>query len=337
MALLPKLKTTAQLIYDLHESRTEPARGYLGWSQLGKKCSRELWYSFRWAKKSKFDGRMLRLFDTGHREEARVIEELKAAGLEVYDKDPETGKQWAVSSFGGHLKGHADLVVKGLPEDPQNYNLVDVKTVKSDKFKQLLKDGIKAMYPQYYIQGQGYMGLLELEKAQFIFVNKDTDEIHSERFHFSERDFQDAMDKAKNIIEAETPPSKLSDDPAYWECKFCNFWDICHTAKLPDVNCRTCAHSTPVLEGAWTCANNGPIEKATEVHACHVYHPVFFIPRQVLDFVDETIIYDDGIKNGVAGMNSESLKELINNDAQSIALDGFFNGLEATVQKAWKK
>lgn len=337
MATLPKLKTTAQLIYDLHESRTEQSRGYLGWSQLGKKCNRELWYSFRWAKKASFDGRMLRLFDTGHREEARVIEELKAAGLEVYDRDPSTGKQWAVSSLGGHLKGHADIVVKGLPEDPNNYNLVDVKTVKSTKFAQLLKDGLKAMYPQYYTQGQGYMGLLELEKAQFIFVNKDTDEIHSERFHFSERDFQAALDKARVIIEAETPPARLSDDPAYWECKFCDYWGICHTAKLPDVNCRTCAHSTPVLSGGWTCANHGPIDKATEVHACHVYHPIFFAPREVADFQNETIIYNDGIKNGVDGMTSQALKELVNNGAESIAVDGALNGTGALVKKAWKK
>ena len=51
----------------------------VGGSQIGNECSRALWYQFRWAWSPDFDGkRMLRLFETGDREEDRVLENLKA-------------------------------------------------------------------------------------------------------------------------------------------------------------------------------------------------------------------------------------------------------------------
>ncbi len=42
-------------------------RKHLGASQIGHPCLRYLWYQFRWCAESKtsFDGRMLRLFETG--------------------------------------------------------------------------------------------------------------------------------------------------------------------------------------------------------------------------------------------------------------------------------
>lgn len=339
---LPKnTLSTAQLIYSWHESQSEEVRGYLGASSIGKKCTRMLWYSFHWCTTRKIEGRILRLFKTGHYEEARVIHELKSAGVTCHELDPSTGKQWAVKALGGHFKGHADLVALGLPEDKDNWNLVDVKTIKSTKFNQLLKEGIEVMYPEYYGQGMVYMGLLGLTKAQFIFVNKDTDEIHVERFHFKETVFQALMDKAKTIVEAQTPPPKISEDPAYWECKYCDHWDLCHQAKLPNVNCRTCAHSTAQLSGGWSCDIAGgeliPDEVQPQALDCHVYHPVFFVGKSVDKFEDDTVFYQDGIKNGKAGMTSQALKELVKNGAESIAKDGVLDGMGATVQKAWKK
>ena len=47
-------------------------------------CDRAIWYAFRWAHPpTAYDGRMLRLFRTGDREEARLIEELRAIGCVV--------------------------------------------------------------------------------------------------------------------------------------------------------------------------------------------------------------------------------------------------------------
>lgn len=66
-----------------HEKGEGDFRGHLGASMIGRKCSRELWYGFRWAAKPKFSGRLLRLFNRGHLEEFRFIGYLESLGFEV--------------------------------------------------------------------------------------------------------------------------------------------------------------------------------------------------------------------------------------------------------------
>lgn len=58
-------------------------RSHLGGSMIGKECMRELVYSFRWSVRSDFSGRMLRLFDRGHKEEFRFVAFLRMIGFEV--------------------------------------------------------------------------------------------------------------------------------------------------------------------------------------------------------------------------------------------------------------
>lgn len=280
MTALPQPQnTTARAIYTLHEQRVaaEPPRCYLGWSELGEPCERRLWYGFRHAGRDAIGGQLARLFDTGHREEARLLDELRALGCEVFDRDPATGEQFAMSSHGGHLSGHLDAVVRGLPEAPKTWHLVDVKTIKAKKFDELLKKGLRAMYPKYHAQGQGYMGHQGLERAAFVFVCKDDDRIHVERFEFDATEFKKLEQKALRVISASEPPQRLSNDPAWFECKFCPFHDLCHGQALPEVNCRTCAHATPRtdLDGAvWACERgHAEIQRPRSSHGCHRFIP----------------------------------------------------------------
>lgn len=281
MAAIPQPTSgTVQAIYGLYEARnaSEKPRGYLGWSEIGTECDRALWYGFRWVGRKAFEGRMLRLFDTGHREEVRVLQELRDLGYEVWDRD-ERGNQFGVSSVGGHFRGHCDAIVRGMPEAPKAAHLVDVKTIKSKKFDELLKKGMKAMYPKYWAQAHGYMGKLELDRAAFVFVCKDDDRLHVERFAFEKAEFAKYEARAERIIKAATPPARLSDDPAWFSCKFCDFHDLCHGTRVPAVNCRTCAHVTPVVSiedvGAWACeAGEAAIQQPARAHDCHRFIPI---------------------------------------------------------------
>ena len=60
----------ANLIDKKAEEGQEAPRAHLGASLLGHPCDRYLWLMFRWAVIEKFDGRILRLFQRGQREEA---------------------------------------------------------------------------------------------------------------------------------------------------------------------------------------------------------------------------------------------------------------------------
>ena len=296
MAALPQPQhTLARAIYGLHERReaAQDERAYLGASILGEPCERRLWLTFRWVDREQFDGRMIRLFETGHREEARVLDELRALGMEVWDRR-EDGRQFGVAACSGHFRGHLDAVVLGLPEAPRTPHLVDVKTISSKKFRDLMRDGFRKAYPKYHAQGTVYMGLMDLDRAAFIFVVKDTDEIHVERFEYDATEFVRLMVRAERVIFAAEPPLRISTDPAWFGCKFCPFHAHCHGTAAPRPTCRSCAHATPERDGdgRWSCAKHGRDLSIDAQRAGCDDHRV--IPALLAAWAEQTDVVDDG-------------------------------------------
>src|SRR5690606_18060325 len=162
MAALPEMRSpTVEAIYASYEARAaqERRRGYLGGSEIGRESGRQSWYRFRWALRPAFEGRMLRLFDTGHREDPRIIEELKRIGVEVHEKDESTGKQWRFTALGGHFSGGLDGVARGILEAPKTWHLLEFKTANTKTFKRVKKDGVERAQPVHFAQMQVYMGL----------------------------------------------------------------------------------------------------------------------------------------------------------------------------------
>lgn len=249
--------TTASSIVQWYEKQSQEHRPHLGASEIGRPCDRALWYSFRWATKKKFPGRILRLFNTGHREESRFLEELRGIGAEVYDRDPVTNLQHKFTAVDGHFGGSCDAIARGLPEAPKSWAVVEFKTHGAKSFAELAKVGVEPAKPEHYAQMQVYMGLAELDRALYLAVNKDTDELHSEWIHFDKDAFAALIERAEKIIRADEPPSGISTDPAWWQCKFCDHADVCHAEIAASKNCRTCVHSTPALEGQWACNAQG--------------------------------------------------------------------------------
>lgn len=249
--------TTAQAIIQWHGKQPQDHRDHLGCSILGHGCDRNVWLHWRWAKKPDFDGRMLRLFDTGKREEVRLIEELRAIGVELYDTDPEQpGEQIRVKACKGHLGGSVDGIGKGFPEAPKSWAVLECKTHNVRSFTELKSKGVVDAKPQHYVQMMMYMGLLQIDRALYLAVGKDTDELYSEWVHFDQVDFDVLMRRAQAIIDATEPPQRVSEDPAHWVCKMCTFHALCHGGRVAEMSCRTCCHASPVENGAWHCAQH---------------------------------------------------------------------------------
>ena len=124
MALLPNPNPpTVEAIFAAYESDNgDGFRPHLGASLIGKECERALWLDFRWAVRSKFGGRMLRLFETGQQEENRLIRNLRRIGVTVLDVDPKTGRQWRVQACGGHFGGSLDAAAIGVIEAPKSWH-----------------------------------------------------------------------------------------------------------------------------------------------------------------------------------------------------------------------
>lgn len=297
----PPLHTTVRRIYRLHEARreAETPRGYLGMSELGEACSRRLWYGWRMCGGEVFDGRMLRLFGTGHREEARLIEELRAIGCKV------EGEQFAVDGCDGHLRGHLDGAVLGLEEAPKTWHTLEVKTHNAKSFAEVKAKGVQATKPRHYAQITLYMGHAGMERGAYFAICKDTDEIVLERVHFDRAEFARLMAKAQAIIGAPEPPRRLSENPAWYECRYCPHHAQCHQTAptCPPANCRTCAHSTPVADGAWHCASfDAAIPFETQREGCdeHRYIPALVPWLELIEADGNAIAWQNTLNGATA-------------------------------------
>jgi hypothetical protein len=267
-------------------------------SSLGKPCERAGWYAFRWVHEpEQFSGRMLRLFDTGNVEEERMIDWLERAGVIVFAEDPDTGQQWEVSALDGHLVGHLDGIAHGILEAPATPHLLECKTHNAKSFAQLQKHGVAVAKPEHVAQMQIYMHLKGLSRAFYLAKNKDTDELYAERIHYDAAHAAALMAKAERIKAANEPPSRISDDPASFACKFCASKPVCHLQGGTILrNCRTCLHSEPFREGPmWFCHRHETILQISDQEAgCphHLYLPGLIAGEQVdADPEKETVTY----------------------------------------------
>jgi hypothetical protein len=310
---------TAAAIYKYYEDNNgDFRRDHLGASLIGTECERALWYSFRWCTAPTFDGRMLRLFRTGSREEDRVINDLRNIGATVYCVDEVTGMQIHHGYIGGHFAGSLDGKVIGIPDAPKTMHVLEVKTTNTKGFNELKKKGVKVAKFLHWCQMQTYMGWEKLDRALYVCVCKEDDRIHIERVHFDKDMFNRINDKAQRIVLADTPGFKICDSESDFRCRFCDHKETCHGIKLPLVNCRTCALITPTEDGKWVCCfkgTNRAIETidTKKVHPCHVFNPAFVkLPQTDASQEDATITYCTDIVNGKDDIRSTDLQPYVN-------------------------
>jgi hypothetical protein len=325
MAALPAPRSkTVEAIYAWWQNKPDRYSRRLGASQIGRECERELWFSFRWCNTGvKFDGRMLRLFNRGHREEAVFVSELRGIGCEVHDLDPTTGQQFTFVGCGGHFVAKVDGVVRGLPESATTWHDVSFKTANAKSFAAIQKGGI-AGKPEHFAQVQIEMRLGALTRALYLVACKDNDELYGERVKYDLTAATMLEEKANRVIYAPEPLPGISQDPAFYKCKFCSFAAICHTPKLMPANCRNCLHATPESDGdgRWSCAKWGAdIPTDAQADGCEKHR---YIPALLKRWGEATDASEaegwveytapDGLvfRNGPWGLTSFTSKELSN-------------------------
>lgn len=331
MATLPAAVTQSPLvtaIYAWWENKPSRLSRRLGGSQIGRECERELWYSFRWCfagGAKQFDGRMLRLFNRGHREEPVFSDELRGIGAEVIDVDPTTGEQFEFTACSGHFVVKIDGVALGLPEAPKTWHNLSYKTANAKNFARIAKDGVAKGEPKHYDQNQIEMRLAGLERTQYLIANKDTDDLYAERLRYDAAHAERLERKAERVIFAPEPLERISEDAAFWKCKGCAFTAVCHTAKLPTPNCRNCLHATPERDGngRWTCARHGggdiPLDMQAEGCQQHRYIPALLSrwgeavdASEAEDWVEYRMPGGETFRNGPFGADSFASAELHN-------------------------
>ncbi len=226
-------------------------RPYMGASGLGSKCHREIWYNFRCVKERVITPRLNRLFSRGHREEPIIHADLKAVGVVI------SGLQEEGIFAAGHGKGHCDGILSNVPGYKKIKLLNEIKTANEKRFADIKRNGVRISNIGYYEQVQVYMKLFSLQKCLFIVVNKNTDERYYEVIDFKPVHADEIICRANNLIFSTIAPKRVSEDPNFYLCRWCNYSDICYNTSRPLKHCRTCNNGNPVAKGKWNCKRNG--------------------------------------------------------------------------------
>jgi len=273
MSKLPEpINNIAMMIDQYHASKKSKPRGHMGVSLLGHHCDRWLWINFRWAVVEDFDGRILRLFRRGHKEEDVIISDLRAIGMDIRASQRRV-------DFGNHVSGSLDGVVeKGVPEAPKARHVAEFKTHSKKSFDDMVKNGVEKSKPMHFIQMQVYMHGTQINRALYLAVCKDDDRIYTERVKYDKKVAEDAIIRGKRIAMADRMPEPVSADPSWYQCKFCPAHSFCHKQEpTKRINCRTCAHSTAMADSTWRCerheADNIPEDFQHEGCDDHILHP----------------------------------------------------------------
>ncbi len=269
-------------------SNLDIPRPYLGASQIGHPCSRSLWLSFRWAMPRFIAAAGLRRIQDGFRGEQVLIDWLrKVPDIILWTADPENqANQIAISDCGGHFRGHLDGVIQGLKQAPKTAHVWEAKVCNDAKVRKLEKlkaeRGEKAALKEwdetYHAQAQVYMRGTDLTRHYLTVATPGCRDIVSCRTNYEPKAADTLVKKAEGVITADRPPFKISENPSWYQCKYCDYHALCHGSALPQVNCRTCAYSTATLNGnaEWICEHHKrPMGIAEQTTGCphHVFHP----------------------------------------------------------------
>lgn len=278
--LLPKMS-------DAYGGRSDAHRSHFGLSNCGHTCARALWYSWKWVKAKLFPARVLRLFNRGHLEEARFLAMLVSAKFEVYF-ETEEGGQFKLDDHNGHAGSAIDGIVVGIPDLPAGEAaLTEMKTHAEKSFNEVVRKGVMESKFIHYVQMQVYMNKYELKWALYMAVNKNNDEIHLELVHYDPVVAERYLERSGLLIYSDKAPARLSDSPGWYECKFCEFTKICHQKEVPEINCRTCIHSTPIANKEWHCSwYDEKLPKEVQLrHDCpsHLFNPELLNAAKVVE------------------------------------------------------
>lgn len=299
----PQDSTVARIWRAKVEAQGEPWDSYgVSASIANDECARKLWYILRWALPQApiDDGRKLAIFETGNIYEQRMIDDLRAAGFDVQDVDPDTGKQIRVSLARGFLRGKIDAVVTGLVEAPKTPHIAEFKSAKNTDFNAVQKHGLKAKKPLHYGQIILYMADQGASRGAYFIRCKNTDQIYMERLRWEdvENDARLIIERVQRLLDEHEPPARLKENAAdAFPCRFCDFVNLCQSGERPQRrSCRSCIHFSFTSDGNGHCARWGEAKRPDDQKVgCpkHLFLPGL-VPGEVVDTDTEaeTITYD---------------------------------------------
>jgi hypothetical protein len=290
VVISPTMKAVRRVLESGHddwESVGVPA------GDIGLECDRQIWFAFRrCSPKEDIDWKKRRIFERGNIEEPRLLELLRSIGCTVW------GEQDRVRAVGGHLRGKIDGRVIGLLEAPSKEHITECKSAKDEKFQPVKKHGVKIAMPLHYATFQFYMHGLGIDRVFYMMSNKNDEDLHFERVPYDADFAIRAVARIERIVNSPNPPSRLCTKRDDFRGMFCRQQEVCWGERKPRAHCRTCIHSTPLMDGnaGWDCSRwQKPLSLDEQDAGCpaHLYIPQTLVGYEQVDADEEaeTITY----------------------------------------------
>lgn len=249
------------------------------------------------------------MFEDGHIGEDLMAKRLRmVGGVELHTHD-SAGNQFGFED--GHFKGHMDGAIRGILEAPKTWHVWEHKQVGDSNFKKLAriidtngeKAALKKWNGTYYAQAVLYMHYSGMTRHYMTVTSAGGRDMQSLRTEKNEVYAKDLVELAHKLATTDTMPDKISESPSWWQCRYCEFYELCHGEKyVPEVNCRTCVHATALQDGTWHCdLFDKIIPERIQKSGCtsHTFRPDMMTGRVAVSANDDgtRIEYDDGLVN----------------------------------------
>jgi hypothetical protein len=168
-------------------------------------------------------------------------------------------RQWRFVALGGHYSGGNDGIIRfpaGFPGAPSGWGNLECKTHNTKSFVNLQREGVRKAKPEHWNQMQIYMDELKLQWSLYIAVNKNDDDIHVELVFAEPGVGAKYKALASAMVGLTAPVQRISNDPSWWECKYCHHHAVCHKGAPPVKSCYSCVFAKPdttVTGAQWRC------------------------------------------------------------------------------------
>lgn len=186
------------------------------------KCPRAVFFKFKNVPREKMDARILRIFERGESMHGNLINTLIRLGI-VVAAEIKIPEQEIIS-------GRADVI---LSLNNELY-VLDIKSMNSMIFRNLTEPK-----PENLQQVQLYLHYFKIKKGILLYIDKDQQNIKEFVFDYDEnlvKSLLQGFESLKTKIDNNLIPSKLAEWPNNWQCRYCQFKDICSTAGDGEIN-----------------------------------------------------------------------------------------------------
>jgi len=188
------------------------------------RCPRTIFFKFKNAPRKEMEANILRLFDHGDHMHKLIMKSLLSTrDVHVVASEVNVPPQELIS-------GRADAIIS----DGKDLYVLDIKSMNSMIFKNLTEPKEENVN-----QIQLYLHYFKIPKGILLYVDKDKLELKEFIVNYNQTKSEFLLKNLANLkkqIDSNVIPSRIPDYPDTWQCKYCQFREVCDIGEAGEMN-----------------------------------------------------------------------------------------------------